>query len=316
MDFPQDIKRAIEEEANNYSISTLKTLSKKISKNYLERTKDGENFINDEREVLVYALTRMPATFGAISFALEKGLELIDDNINSVIDLGSGTGSGILAAKSLISNKIPMFCVEKEVEMINFSKKYVSNDLVNYHQSEIKNLVVKDTYDLVMASYVLNELSDIEKQDALSKIISLTNKYILIVEPGTPENYKQMLIYRDYLLGEGFNIVAPCPHNGKCPITENDWCHFLTRVQRSKLHKLLKDGDAPYEDEKFTFLFMSKLPLVKKVDDRILRHPIVHKGNISIITCNKDCSIKQYLFTKKDKVKYKASKKLSAGDLL
>ena len=32
--------------------------------------------------------------------------------------------------------------------------------------------------------------------------------------------------------------------------------------------------------------------------DQILRHPIINKGNVSLNTCNKDCSLKQYLFKK------------------
>ena len=41
----------------------------------------------------------------------------------------------------------------------------------------------------------------------------------------------------------------------------DDWCHFTCRVARSRLHKLLKGGEAPYEDEKFAFLAVARQPV-------------------------------------------------------
>ena len=315
MELPVEIRKTIEEIASDYPLVTLKTVAKKLSDNYLNKKKPNDGYINDEVEVVAYAITRMPATFGALSFALSKSLELVNGSINSVIDIGTGTGNSIIACRNLISDKISMICMEKSPEMLNFCKKLYDNTSIRYINEDITKSSLNEQADLVIASYMFNELSDLEKRDALNKIISYSQKYILIVEPGTPEAYKQMMTIREYFIREGFNVIAPCPHQKECPLSKDDWCHFVSRVSRSKLHKLLKDGDVPYEDEKFTYLFLSR-ENPNTVDDRVLRHPIINKGNISITTCNKDCSLKQYLFTRKDKVKYKAAKKINAGDLL
>ena len=48
------------------------------------------------------------------------------------------------------------------------------------------------------------------------------------------------------------NIIAPCTHCNECESPEDDWCSSVVRVQRSKVHKILKSGDVPFEDEKFS----------------------------------------------------------------
>ena len=69
-----------------------------------------------------------------------------------------------------------------------------------------------------------------------------------------------MLAERDILLREGAFLLAPCPHSGPCPLQSPDRCHFSCRVSRSRLHRMLKGGEAPYEDEKFTYLIFSRTP--------------------------------------------------------
>ena len=113
------------------------------------------------------------------------------------------------------------------------------------------------------------------------------------------------------LLDKGAHIVAPCP-SSDCKISDDDWCHFTTRVSRSKMHKLLKEGDAPYEDEKFTYLFISKNK-IKTEYARVLRHPISNPGFIELKLCNSDCSLCDVKITKSNS-DYKRAKKLNSGD--
>lgn len=36
----------------------------------------------------------------------------------------------------------------------------------------------------------------------------------------------------------GAHVVAPCPHDGGCPMDGTDsWCHFAQRFQRTALQK-------------------------------------------------------------------------------
>ena len=98
----------------------------------------------------------------------------------------------------------------------------------------------------------------------------------------------------------------------KCPLSSNDWCHFSTRVARSKLHKVLKGGDAPYEDEKYSYIAFSKSPC-NRCKNRILRHPQIISGHITLEVCSKD-GLNTIKVTKKDKELFKVARKAKVGD--
>ena len=93
---------------------------------------------------------------------------------------------------------------------------------------------------------------------------------------------------------------------------EGDWCHFAVRVQRTKLHKQLKGGDAPYEDEKFCYLALMKTPPAEPCAARVLRHPLIAPGKITLTLCEAG-EKKIRTVTKKDPL-WKRARKIGAGD--
>jgi hypothetical protein len=38
----------------------------------------------------------------------------------------------------------------------------------------------------------------------------------------------------------------------------NDWCHFSQRLPRSRDHMLLKDADVPFEDERYSYVVVTR----------------------------------------------------------
>ena len=118
---------------------------------------------------------------------------------------------------------------------------------------------------------------------------------------------------RKHLLEKGAFITAPCPHNEDCPLSKNDWCHFTCRLARTQVHRILKGGDAPYEDEKFSYLILSRQP-VSILSSRILRHPFIEKGNVKLQLCTQD-GLKTRIVTRKEKELFKTARKSNAGDV-
>ena len=167
---------------------------------------------------------------------------------------------------------------------------------------------------MVISSYVLNEIKAESRNQILEKLWNSTGKLLLIIEPGTPEGYNQIKEIRDYFIKKGANIVAPCAHEKECKISKNDWCAFSCRVARTKVHKLLKEGEVPYEDEKFAYITISRIKTKKA--DRILRHPKIENGRITLKLCTTEGDIEEKTITKKEKEKFKIAKKLSNGDIL
>jgi ribosomal protein RSM22 (predicted rRNA methylase) len=135
---------------------------------------------------------------------------------------------------------------------------------------------------------------------------------LLIVEPGTPAGFQNLMEARKILLSAGAHIAAPCPHEGECHMAEGDWCHFACRVQRSQLHRRLKGGEAPYEDEKFAYMAFTREPGLP-VQYRILRHPQVRTGHVMVTVCGKD-GIQTRTVSRKEGALYRQMRDSGAGD--
>lgn len=179
-------------------------------------------------------------------------------------------------------------------------------------QKDIVTSDITEKSDFVISSYMLNEIKEEKKELVIEKLWQAANKFLFIIEPGTPENYKSIMKYRDYLISNNASIIAPCPHQNKCELPENDWCHFICRVERTKVHKNIKNADSPFEDEKYIYLLASK-EKIEGTTNRVLRHPKILKGYVEIKLCTKDGIIEESI-TKSQKERYKSARKAVNGD--
>lgn len=108
---------------------------------------------------------------------------------------------------------------------------------------------------------------------------------LLLVLPGTRQGYAAVRQARALLLEWGGIIAAPCTHMGDCPLQKDDWCHFSCRVPRTRLHRQIKGGSAPYEDEKYAYLAAVRAKAAEGGGFRVLRHPHTHKGYVRLTGC-------------------------------
>ena len=317
MELPILLKEKLEQEIDEIELKKLKQSAQNISEKYRDKSsnKMSTRLIASREDAVAYAVSRMPATYGAVCFALKHSLEMMPyAEITSLLDVGAGTGTATWAVNELLKIESNI-CVENEDYMLNLGKKLMKNEIDNVQWIK-KNIItdnIEGKADLVISSYVLNEIKAENRNQILEKLWNLTEKLLLIIEPGTPEGYNQIKEIRDYFIKKSANIVAPCAHEKECKISENDWCAFSCRVARTKVHKLLKDGEAPYE-EKFSYIAVSKMKTDKK--DRILRHPKIENGRITLKLCTTEGDIEEKTITKKEKEKFKIAKKLNNGDIL
>ena len=118
---------------------------------------------------------------------------------------------------------------------------------------------------------------------------------------------------RAALTAQGAYVAAPCPRGcAACPMEAGDWCHFAVRVQRTRLHKALKGGDAPYEDEKFGYLALTREAPRAACRARVLLHPMIAPGRITLTLCTGGEKTVRTV-TKKDPL-WKRVRKIGAGD--
>lgn len=325
MELPFELKNLIENEIEKINIKDLQKNAENISLKYRNDSGKGKRLVTEDIESISYAAARMPATYGAVYTALKNTVELYNENIKTVLDVGAGTGAGSWAANNFFELE-KINCLEREDSMLKYGKYFMEKsedlvlntaiwekfDLINSDISQIET----NSADLVICSYVINELDEKDRKTALNKLWNMTNKILLIIEPGTPEGFKHINSIRENLTELGGKVIAPCPNINKCPMPYNDWCHSTCRVARTKIHKILKNGDVPYEDEKFSYIAFCKNENCKFKKDsiaRVLRHPKIESGKITLQLCTSD-GIVEKVITKKQKELFKIARKCNCGD--
>lgn len=313
MDIPEELKEAIQQEISEIKHIKLIEESQKISEKYRENDGKGKRLVTKHSEALAYAISRMPATYCAVYTALSRVLK--NQKIETVLDVGAGTGAATWAVNNIIEAK-KYICLEREEQMRKIGCKLMDKHLENveWKEFDLTKDQIQEKSDLVITSYVINELSKDEREKAITKMWEAANSILVIIEPGTPEGFSHILEARNLLLKKGAYIMAPCTHNEKCYINKDDWCSFYVRVARSGLHRQAKKGELGYEDEKFSYIAFAKTPITHS-EAVILRHPQINSGYVKVKLCTSN-GIEEKTYSKKDKDLYKRIKKMNAGETI
>ncbi len=284
-------------------VKMLQQAFEELSARYRAKEKP---YLTSHTHYLAYLITRMPATNAALSQVFKQAHNF--DPL-SLLDLGAGPGTGYLAAKTYFPNLSQATLVEADAKFIALGKQLITDSVLWQHTALPCPL---KPHDLVLLSYSLNEMKD--PAQIVKTAWQATQQLLVIIEPGTPEGYQRIIEMRTMLLSLGAHMVAPCPNALPCPMQESNWCHFPARLSRSKLHKQLKGGDLGYEDEKFSYLIVSKTAY-DTPRARIVAPLGMHTGHVQLTLCSegelKSCTVSQ-----KDKLLYKKCRKAEWGDSL
>jgi ribosomal protein RSM22 (predicted rRNA methylase) len=275
-----------------------------LSSSYREKNSSLTIF-SDPAKSLAYLATRFPAIFAAV-----QKVCLQIPQFNTVLDLGAGPATATLALLDLFPH-IQSTLVERSPEAIILGKHLLEGQ--KWICQDMKELKEFPKADLCVLSYSLGEIKPLGT--FLEQIWKADIDTIAMIEPGTPAGYQTILEARDLFISLKANILAPCPHALKCPLKENDWCHFSTRLERTKLHRQLKEGSLGYEDEKFSYLIVSKKWTHPK-GDRILRHPFKGSGFVRFQLCTEEGAHKERIVSRKDQQLYRDARDAKWGDLL
>jgi ribosomal protein RSM22 (predicted rRNA methylase) len=290
-DLPAELKAALDGKLRGFSRTDAAGRAASISKTY--RDGGGSGAIKSEADALAYALARMPATYAAVTASLNSLCEIRPDFApNSLLDVGAGPGTASWAAAETFPS-LQSFALLDANEALRtlalslFSESFRLRE-VGYERGEARSALAKaDAADLVIASYMIGELGAAEQKTLAELMWQKTRDTLLVVEPGTPAGYARIIALRERLIAAGAHVVAPCPHDDKCPLAAPDWCHFTQRLQRSRAHKQLKGAELPYEDEKFAYLALTRAAVAKR-PARVLAQPEVGKVEISAKLCTAD----------------------------
>ncbi len=283
-----------------------------MSHRYRSKGLIHQGFITDG-ELLAYIIARLPATYAAIVQVLNQlPKEMV---FTSLLDLGAGPGTATFAALSEIQTLQKATLIEQDTRMSILSQHFLeSRGSASFSclQQDLKKPLSNQAHDLVVLSYVLNEHPLLQQYKILEQAWQNTQKALVILMPGTPHHFQNLLSIRQWLIDNKATIVAPCPNHQQCPLQDkDDWCHFSVRVHRTQNHRRVKKADLSYEDEKYSYLIASKE--IYPQHSRIIRPPL-HRSNHTIIDVCEDGKIQRHIFSKRNKEAYKIAQNLQWGD--
>jgi ribosomal protein RSM22 (predicted rRNA methylase) len=290
-DLPAELKAALDARLQGLSRIEAAGRAALISRTY--RDGGGSGAIASEADALAYALARMPATYAAVTASLNALGEIMPRFApKSLLDVGAGPGTATWAAAEAFSSlrSFTMLDANRALRTLALELGVGSMRLrdVNYQLGQARAaLADAAAADLVVASYMIGELSDAERKTLADLMWAKTHDTLLIVEPGTPAGYARIIAMREQLIGSGAHVAAPCPHDGKCPLVSPDWCHFTQRLPRSRAHKQIKGVELPYEDEKFSYVALTRAPAARH-PARVLAQPVVAKVEVTAKLCTAD----------------------------
>jgi len=319
--FPHALRASIEEAAlSGGRGSVVSVAAEDVSARYRRLESDMGNFqlqLRTEEEALAYMVARLPATYAANARVFEEVCSLMPEfSPANVLDVGAGPGTASFAASNfwdfsrltlLEPNRYlrevgqKFLCPEIDAEIL-WADQFLGGDLSGVH-------------DLVLASYVLNEIEDKKREGIIRSLWDACSGVLVIIETGTPLGFSVIEDVRRLARSfENCFIEGPCPQSGECPLSSVDgrWCHFSVRVERSKQHKNMKSGATlGYEDEKFSWVALSRFE-VNRPEYRLIGSATGGKVR-SLQVCDKNGEARTLEIAKSSDL-YKRVKKLDWGD--
>ncbi|MFI5767421.1 small ribosomal subunit Rsm22 family protein [Streptomyces sp. NPDC051658] len=287
--------------------------------NYRGTTPTDAPVLRDRSDVAAYAAYRMPATFEAVRFALAALQEAAPDWTPAThTDIGGGTGAASWAVAgawegprtTVLDWAEPALALGRELAGLSGIPALRAAE---WRRARIGAGLELAPTDLITVSYVLKELTA-DVRAALVDTAAAAAQAVVVVEPGTPDGYARIIEARDRLIAAGLSVAAPCPHSEACPIEPGtDWCHFSARVSRSSLHRQVKGGSLPYEDEKFSYVVATRFG-TEPVRARVTRKPQIRKGQVLLDLCTRDEALRRATVTKRHGELYRAARDVAWGD--
>ena len=317
-DLPSELKAALAGKAEGLSRNDAAQRAGAISQTY--RSGGGSSRIRASEDALAYALARMPATYAAVAASLNALIEINPEFApQSLLDVGAGPGTAAWAAAEAFASLQAFTLLDANAALrdlaIDLAQSNPRLAAMRYDSGDArKQLASAQSADLVVASYVINELGASERAALADALWAKTHDKLLVVEPGTPAGYARIIDLRARLIAAGAHVIAPCPHDAACPLIAPDWCHFAQRLQRSRAHKHLKGAELPYEDEKFSFVVLSRTPAAERAA-RVLAQPQVTKIAVTAKLCTAS-GVETMNVPHRDKTGYKRARKWDWGDAI
>jgi ribosomal protein RSM22 (predicted rRNA methylase) len=318
MELPPPLRQAIDRALSG--ARDLAPIAAALSQRYREERRGGSAHVASERDALAYLAVRLPATYAAVRASFAAAADARPQFApKTVLDIGAGPGTALWAAADCWPGVSDALLVEASPLFRACGERLAANaplPRLTWRTADIaRDAVDCEARDLVTLAYALNEIAPEDRPHVIERLWRLTADMLVIVEPGTPAGWQRVLAARAQLLAAGGHLVAPCPHAQACPLKPPDWCHFSQRVTRSRVHRQAKSADVPWEDEKYSYVAVSRQP-VQAAGARVIARPRKASGRVTLKLCCPDGSVAEQLFSRREGDVYKRAARSDWGSSL
>jgi ribosomal protein RSM22 (predicted rRNA methylase) len=317
---PASLASAISEQLARYKPAALAAATTQTTARYRGGS-PSQRAIPDELAIAAYLAARLPATYAAALEALERLKIARPDFVPySLIDVGAGPGTASFAACEVFDQLADVQLIDAHSGLRAISRVLCNGSehaALQHAKIEAGNMISDEIghADLVIAGYTLVELGETKIGAVAQRLFAAATGALVLIEPGTPDGWRRVMLARNAIIAAGGHVLAPCPHDKPCPLVGSDWCHFSIRVQRSRAHKAAKGADVPFEDEKFMYLVAARDGSGKRPSPRIIAQPHVTKPGIRMKLCDTG-EVREVLVPARDRLATRRSRHLRWGDVL
>lgn len=301
--------------------------AERLHERYSQREKDKEGYLKDYPDALAYLALRVPSTYAQIYGALLQIHEVTPSWMPvSVLDIGSGPGTGVWAANTIYSSLTEATCIDMNTHLLSFGKEIAEvvgfEFPITWIEKDLRyGLGIEDEqYDLVIISSVLNELSEAKAEQLVRRALAHTSGVLLITEPGTEKGNNLIGSVAEKAKDEGY-LIAPYINNSFVK-ADKYWIHFSQRFIRPTFERTLRqkmrastEMASDWEEAKYSYVAISKFSSEVQYAARVIGKVTIQKGFLEVPVLTEK-GIEKVKVLKRNKREYTLAKNLKWGEVV
>jgi len=321
---PTPIKQAVAAILAEHGADAWMKRAQALHLRYTQQAQDKQqSHIADYGDAVAYLGLRASATYAQIYGALDAVGEIMPSwQPKSVLDLGSGPGSGLWALSTLFPTLTSATCIDQSAHFLTLGKRIAEEAqlpvAITWQRGDILQTVEKDDMqaDFVLIANVLNELNEIQRNQLLAAAFKRCRGLLIIVEPGTPVGSSIVQVVAQRFSSTGM-LIAPYLGNG---FVQEAWLHFPQRFTRPDFARRLRQAmrDSPlmasdWEEAKYSYVAIGKIAPEVTPWARVIGPIQLLKGylEVPVLTQERRLLVK---VLKRHKQHYALAKKLRWGE--
>lgn len=246
-----------------------------LNKNWLKENYNQQEYSWDSPQVarsyaLYYMTINIPKLWMTLSYSNQWEQNCLSE-IKSVSEFGSGPGTFLFSYLFYLYSQHPEAL--KKLEKITAVD--ISEEHLKVAKTLFENLKNIDGFAHINAEFIHAEWTDkftnhkadlnifgnsLIESGIDQKILEEKElKNVLIIEPGTKEHFARLKSLKEQFQKYDWHTHFPCPTDGKCPMAEDNWCHFrINRFMLPFIQRMSSAAGRRNHNHNFTSFLISK----------------------------------------------------------